>query len=43
MARATVYTLGDDFPKVGVFYSVVTNVLFIDRVEKGVGTSVYIT
>ena len=35
--------LCSDFLKSGVFYSVVTNALFICRVEKGVETSVHIT
>ena len=35
--------LYSDFLESGVSYSVVTNALFICRVEKGVETSVYIT
>jgi len=35
--------LYSDFLKRWVFYSLVTNALFICRVEKGVETSVYIT
>ena len=43
MGVKTAVNTNSDFLQSGVFYSVVTNALFICRVEKGVETSVYIT